>query len=426
MHVSGFKKIFYLYIVFVVFFYAIIGFFLPGSITTRADVPGIFKAIRDLVFALIVYLFFLRFFLEGNKLQIAPKLFWLISFYIVYVFIQSFRFYMRGDVTLFALVLANRNALEYILLLFIMQSLIKSKADLIRLINFMIVLFIVLALIGILQFKLGSSNRFYSLADESGARFRASGTLNNPSTFGLSVSLGIILLITSVRRFGRSAAHKKGLVICLFPVILMIFTFIYSRSLTSVIGLLTGLACLFLLQKKARYVFVFFLVAGISSYALSDKAISVVNFSSPSFLIRLGLWKTAIPKILQSPLVGYGTGTYGATAGTLGINQITDNYYLSLLLQQGIIGFTVFCLIVGGILVKTLSLLRVERDSEVKNVVISLFACVIALLIASISGDFLEGFPINIWFWLFLGILLRYPYIRCGGGALSGRHTTLN
>lgn len=423
---SWLKNIFCFYLVFVVFFYAIVGFFLPDSITTRADIPGVFKIVRDLVWGLVLYLFVLQLLLKRNRLQIAPGLLLLIVLYIVYVFVQSLRFYIeKNETDMFVLLLANRNALEYIPLLFIPQFLIKSKAELVKFTNFMIVLFFVLALIGIFQFKMGGSNRFYSLADPSGAQFRATGTMNNPSAFGITVNLGIILLIGNIKHAVKFLSIYKGVFIRLTILIIMFLASISAKSLSSVAALLSGLACLSLLKRKAGYILLLIFYAIISCILIFDKVINTVNLTSPSFLIRLGLWKTAVPNVFHSFWIGYGTGSYGATAGTLGINQITDNYYLSLLLQYGIIGFVIFFLIVFVIFFKTLRLLKTEKDLVLNSIVTSLLACIVALLTVNLAGDFLEAFPINVWFWLFLGLLLRYPYIRETQTILPLKNVTL-
>lgn len=73
---------------------------------------------------------------------------------------------------------------------------------------------------------------------------------------------------------------------------------------------------------------------------------------SPSSEARSAQWAMGIPKVLANP-VGHGPGSGGATLGYYnrgGVGTI-DTYYVSLLLEYGVVGYAAFMLLFGGQLV---------------------------------------------------------------------------
>jgi O-antigen ligase len=411
--VLSIKGLFFLYLVFAGSFYALIGLLLPETATSSDAVPPLLKALRDMAFLGVLYLFLLRVLLEKHGLWVDSKLFPLVCLYAGYVFVGSLRFLIGRDIwRVFDLLLANRNTLEYIPLIFLVQHIIRTKSDLLSFTRFMLVLFVALALFGFFQFTLGYVNPLYEIADRSGAVFRNSGTFNNPGMFGLTVNLGIILLLSLAGGRKKLAFCGKHRVVYYLLAVFLIVCSVSSGSVTSVLALAGGLCVLFLLEKKMGFIIVLIVSLGIAWFSLSGKIVGVLSLSTPTASLRLMLWKEAWARFLASPLMGYGTGSYGATAGTLEFNQITDNYYLSMLLQNGIVGFAVFSLIVLTVMIRALSLLRTERDPEVRKAGYGWTACLVVLLVANFSGDFSEAFPANVWFWLIIGVLARYPCFR--------------
>lgn len=73
---------------------------------------------------------------------------------------------------------------------------------------------------------------------------------------------------------------------------------------------------------------------------------------SPSSEARTAQWEMGIPKMLSNP-IGHGPGTGGDVLGFFnagGVGTI-DTYYVSLLLEYGVVGFVAFMLMFGGQLI---------------------------------------------------------------------------
>lgn len=83
---------------------------------------------------------------------------------------------------------------------------------------------------------------------------------------------------------------------------------------------------------------------------------------------RLDQWAMAIPKIIQNPL-GYGVGQGAEVLGfTNGAGILTiDSYYLSILLEVGIIGFILYYgLILRGIWIAASTVVNTRADQEIR------------------------------------------------------------
>lgn len=92
-------------------------------------------------------------------------------------------------------------------------------------------------------------------------------------------------------------------------------------------------------------------------YALTELISGRNQHEASSTLIRLGMLKSGIDSLWDSPILGFGYGSAVYKAGvtnTFGIPTI-DNYYLSIAVDSGYVGLFLMMVIFIGILIKTIA-----------------------------------------------------------------------
>ncbi|MGB6180426.1 MAG: O-antigen ligase domain-containing protein, partial [Rhodococcus sp. (in: high G+C Gram-positive bacteria)] len=142
--------------------------------------------------------------------------------------------------------------------------------------------------------------------------------------------------------------------------------------------------------------------------------ITSVFFSSSSLNERGGRWNEVIEKVKTHPF-GEGLGSSGAAAdristaqGTefsgLSTNYQPDNYYVKTALELGPIGlWAVIALLVTALVWCT----RLSRTLPGQDgaMTLGVGASIVAAMFASLVATYFEIFPIDVYFWLLLGVV---------------------
>lgn len=125
-------------------------------------------------------------------------------------------------------------------------------------------------------------------------------------------------------------------------------------------------------------------------------SINIIEDRSTS--IRLNVeWPRAIRAVLKNPLLGTGYSS---------ISLATDNDYLRMLGETGVIGTMAFFLIVIRILKRIIFGLRKLKLDEIEKVfVLGIFASLFGISLNMVFIDILEASKFAIIFWLFLGLV---------------------
>jgi O-antigen ligase len=213
---------------------------------------------------------------------------------------------------------------------------------------------------GILQYYFSMTFFFpkYLVAPEFD---RASGTLVNPSHYGLILSTFLFLSITL---FVRSQdALKKG--ILLMFMVLFVFGLVISKTRAPWLGALMGLAWLFVLDRRTRPLLVTGGVLAIVALVISlpwliDSGVMRQRvFEIESMFPRLAAYTTALNIIAQNPILGLGIGPgtffeskidYGTTFGLISpywtrFASVPHNEFLHIFVLMGASGFIPFIVI---------------------------------------------------------------------------------
>ncbi len=116
-------------------------------------------------------------------------------------------------------------------------------------------------------------------------------------------------------------------------------------------------------------------------------------------------WPTALRAFYREPLLGSGFASFG----TLFADQYgfaTDNDYLRLLGETGILGFLSFSIIFFVLFRKIRRFLLVSQNALAKDVVIGFLAAIVGLLANAVFIDVFESSKLAIIFWLVCGIVV--------------------
>jgi hypothetical protein len=121
---------------------------------------------------------------------------------------------------------------------------------------------------------------------------------------------------------------------------------------------------------------------------------------------------------LSRTLMGLGTGVdtnaarfaFGQTDRFVGVDGIWyESWYVKALLELGVAGLVILALLFGTLVVKALSQHGRLRDPGLKVVSASLIGLLLWNLMFNIKAQYLDIDPMNVYFWLLLGVLLKLP-----------------
>jgi O-antigen ligase len=208
-----------------------------------------------------------------------------------------------------------------------------------------------------------------------------------------------LILLTSIITFGVMISYSRTGIIA---VILMTFLFlILNRQLKALFfTIFFAISLLFIISlMNINEIQVFDY-----QYALDrlniDKA-----FSSGSMIARIDIFNTALENFYNSPLLGVGTGglldTYTLSGGLSANN--THNLALSLLSQYGLVGFTLFSILLIKIIIRHARIYSDFKSSDISNIkalnniYISIF---VAVIVHGLSHDIL----LRKWLYIMIAI----------------------
>ncbi len=102
-------------------------------------------------------------------------------------------------------------------------------------------------------------------------------------------------------------------------------------------------------------------------------------------------------------------GTFAGVGGTW-----YESWYVKAALELGIAGLVLTSLTLAAILLRGWHAHRSLRDPGLRAVSAALMAFLVWNLIYSIKGQYMDFDPINIYFWLFAGLLMKLPMLERG------------
>ena len=306
----------------------------------------------------------------------------------------------------------------YILLVVVMWLAPFDAADRDHLVSVLMGMGVFTSAVGIAQLLAGPA-ALVSLGYEYGTQVRTSGgllrtfsTFNLPFPFGLYVMLA--LLVGGAVALADPRRRRNMLFLWASPMMVVAMSSSIVRG--AILGLAVG--AIYLIAVRFRYLAAPLALAALAVLVTIPfvPGITSVFFSSSSLGQRGDGWANIIASILVHP-VGTGLGSSGSAADRistaegqaftrsgLSTNYQPDNYYVKALLELGPIGlWAVVALLVTSLLWCT-RLSRALPGSD-GALALGVGASIVAAMFASLVSTYFEIFPIDVYFWLLLGVV---------------------
>jgi O-antigen ligase len=262
---------------------------------------------------------------------------------------------------------------------------------------------------------------------------RGMGFLGSPYTFGLVSAIGLVcgtylfytvplsktekLLSMVCAVLNGAAVFLSGSRSTYFSLIAMCFILIFVMRTPLMLFawnarriVIATMACLILLfitfPDSAPVKYSIERMSSLNEIFASNDSINDNNFK-----IRRELIAASGPMILANPL-GYGAGIFNGGSNPDGLVKVQgystfmDNEFVGLALELGIQGVLIFLAIVGIALYRCRMALRSPSCRDRARV---LAALLVICPIASIGGQWLAAYPVNIIFWVVLGLIAGLP-----------------
>ncbi|MBF0503851.1 MAG: O-antigen ligase family protein [Candidatus Omnitrophica bacterium] len=184
--------------------------------------------------------------------------------------------------------------------------------------------------------------------------------------------------------------------------------FLYSRG--SYLGTLAGMAFLFFFKNK-KLLLPLFLIAILWQSVLPEKAIQRIKGTTNEFgqldessERRILIWKIGIELFDKNPITGIGYGVFRYLGFDLGD---THNIYVKILVEQGLIGISIFLAVISCFLRMGYILYKKGEDGLAQGMGLGLTACSITVIVNNLFGDRWAYFELSAYLWIFLGLVAR-------------------
>lgn len=340
--------------------------------------------------------------------------------------------------------------LMYIPLMFLGYYLVSGKAQLINLLRLMSLVAVVPAAVGIFEAVLlytGHSATVYAFYGPAAAAVTQNFAdlsygnglhlLRVPSTFSfvaqyfdflsamtvvgvawwrlsssrLALAVTILLLLASLTSGSRAA-------FVLTPLLLLLVAFLGGRR--GGVGIVAFL----------------FVVAFASALFVTSQSLGVFSYAADTGSAEFAQGFIAgIPAAVQHSPFGLGTGAatgasrYGLNGASVSTPDLTfsESYWVKAILELGIPGLLILVVLFGWVVGRGFQQRRLIDDSAIRAVAGAFIAFLVWVLIYMTKGYEIDFDPINVYFWLFAGIMFRLPNLAVVEGratADTGRRET--
>ena len=122
---------------------------------------------------------------------------------------------------------------------------------------------------------------------------------------------------------------------------------------------------------------------------------------------RLVLWETAKDIFQENPIFGVGFGGFGLAVPPDETKTDTHNFYMRMLSEQGIIGITLFLMLLMRAFRSGWQLYRMGPTPFYKGLGLGFLGCIVATSVANIFGDRWSYFVLGGYLFVFWGLVDR-------------------
>lgn len=393
---------------------------------------------KDFLFVIPAYVGFLAQHVSaGRPMSFRGAPTWLLACFAALVLGQAFYPNLPGPIVA---AIGAKVWLFYIPLCFLGYHLVRDRRDLHRLLGFISLAAVIPALIGIgeaLLLYAGHGDLVYGAygpaaasVTQDFARFDLAGGASLrrvPSTFTFVAqyfSFTVAMVAVAYAWWRGNPARARGAP--RFGVWLLLFlagllsgaraAFLFLPFLMALVVVLEGRTAR---RSAARLLAPALLLLGLTAAVIRTTVGSVLAHATAVGVEEFGyVFVDGFRQGLARTLMGLGTGAntnaaryvLGQTDRFVGVDGTWyESWYVKALLELGVAGLVILALLFGTIVTRALRQHRGLRDPGIKAVSASLLALLLWNLVFNVKAQYLDIDPMNVYFWLFLGVLFKLP-----------------
>jgi putative inorganic carbon (HCO3(-)) transporter len=218
----------------------------------------------------------------------------------------------------------------------------------------------------------------------------------------------------AVFSIGLAAFAKKKLhkILLLGVAFTCVYCLVFTFSRGGYLGFLVGLFVLGIVkQRKLLIVLAVFLVGwqGFVPEAVTQRVQMTYNAGQgldPSAEDRVTIWRDALQVLDHNPVIGTGFDTY-RFMGRVSDFQDTHNYYVKVLLENGVVGLSIFLMLLFAAGKMAWRLYANATDPFLSSLGCALFAFLSCAAAVNFFGDRWTFLQVNGFFWVLLGCVAR-------------------
>nr|MBS0038191.1 O-antigen ligase family protein [Saprospiraceae bacterium] len=241
-------------------------------------------------------------------------------------------------------------------------------------------------------------------------------TLKKGSGFKFFLTLAMAFLLVALY-FGYTRASMIALIAALFTPLLLRHRLIKPILVVAVLGAGGLTYYMFSGEKYLEYAPDY--ERTITHHKFDNLLEATYQFEDISTMERFYRWIAGYYMVVEKPVTGFGPNTFYESYKPFTVRSyetyVSDNpeksgihnYYLMLMIEQGIIGFTIFFALVTVFLLRVEKLYQRMEEGPGKNLLVAIAASTIVILLLQLMNDLIEVDKIGPFFWLWLALLVK-------------------
>jgi hypothetical protein len=425
--------------------YALLVYLPVSGVAVLAAYPGrteraVAILAKDFVFVIPAYILFLGYFLLRRRrfwFQGAPLvLFGLLALIVV---IQAFNPDLPNHLVG---LIGIKVWLFYIPLFFLGYYLVENRDQLFRVLGLMSLVAIVPAVIGLVEVVLYYTGHAQTVYDAYGGA--ASSATQGFTTFVLSHGCTIRRVPSTFSFFYQYYLFGAAMVAVSFawwrgsrpagkqlPVAGAVFLLIFLATMFAgvrlgfvVIPLLVAAIILLAIRSRNRLPWIG-LAVGVACFAIAGGTAAGVcgfaaHFTQTTSTETQDVGVRSVSEAVHKTWLGLGAGSDSTAARYAFSNvqlkskvgAVQESWYVKAYLELGVFGLIIAVALLGTIVYRGARVHLRLRDPRLKLVSAAILALLGWVLIYSLKAQYFDLDPINIYFWLFAGILMRLPRLE--------------
>ena len=380
---------------------------------TRVDAAGQGMGVGALLNGLIILLTGLLLLKEQPSLtRVAGRKNWLI-----FLSLCIFSLFASVDPAKgFRLVL---NFLSYFCLFLLPFILIRKRTEILFWLRILLASGTMVIFAGMIDFFLGGA--YYP---DAGQTIRIRGPFLHPNILAFYLILVIVICLFALEERLQLIPRLQGLLLSLM-ILLSGFLILETKTRNAWIALWL-LLIIYSLLRHRRFLlpllimpFAALLIPSFSARVIEVFHPSHLSTNINSYAWRISVWKSTLPLIWQSPVIGHGLASFQLLSRSISKIAVkggsaAHNVFLELLFETGIPGAISFVAIHAALLYSFIK----ESSKASRYLMVSLIAsyCVI-----SFGDNILFYLPYNWHYWFFIGVALIY--LGDGHGQIQCNHS---